>query len=190
MQNRCAWANASPLECLYHDQEWGCPVHDDQVLFEFLLLEGMQAGLSWRTVLQKRDNYRQALANFDPVELVNLTEVQQAELLCNAGLIRNRAKIAAIPINARAFLQVQAEQGSFANYLWGFVNGQAIQNQWQSLSEVPAYTPLSDKISKDLKKRGFKFVGTTICYAYMQAIGLVNDHLVDCFRYTEVQSMR
>ncbi|ALG67267.1 DNA-3-methyladenine glycosylase I [Beggiatoa leptomitoformis] len=190
MQIRCAWAEATPLEMLYHDQEWGCPIHDDLVLFEFLLLEGMQAGLSWRTVLQKRENYRLALAQFDPVKLAVLDETQQALLLSNTGLIRNRAKIAAIPLNARAFLQIQAEYGQFADYLWGFVNGQTIQNNWQQMADIPAQTALSDKISKDLKKRGFKFVGSTICYAYMQAVGLVNDHLVTCFRHAEVLSMR
>jgi len=183
---RCAWAGSDPLYQAYHDREWGVPVHDDRTLFEFLTLEGAQAGLSWITILRKRAAYRDAFAGFDPAVVATFDEARQAELLTNAGIVRNRLKIASTISNARAFLQVQAEFGSFDAYQWRFVDGQPIRNTWRSMAEVPASTPLSDALSRDLKQRGFRFVGTTICYAHMQAIGMVNDHTVDCFRWREV----
>jgi len=184
--NRCAWAGSDPLYQAYHDREWGVPVHDDRTLFEFLTLEGAQAGLSWITILRKRAAYRDAFAGFDPAVVATFDEARQAELLTNAGIVRNRLKIASTISNARAFLQVQAEFGSFDAYQWRFVDGRPIQNAWRSMAEVPASTPLSDTLSRDLKQRGFRFVGTTICYAHMQAIGMVNDHTVDCFRWREL----
>lgn len=185
---RCGWAEASEAEIHYHDNEWGVPVHDDRLLFEFLILEGAQAGLSWSTVLNKREGYRKALDNFDAEKIANYSDKKVAELLANPGIIRNRLKINAAIVNARCFLDVQKEVGAFDHYIWSFVNHQPIVNQWESLDEVPTSTEISGQMSKDLKKRGFKFVGTTICYAYMQAVGLVNDHLVSCFRYREVQA--
>jgi len=183
---RCAWAGSDPLYQAYHDQEWGVPVHDDRLLFEFLTLEGAQAGLSWITILRKRAAYRDAFAGFDPEAVARFDEVKTAELLANAGIVRNRLKIASTISNARAFLRVQAEFGSFDAYQWRFVDGQPIRNAWKDIREVPASTPLSDALSKDLKQRGFRFVGSTICYAHMQAIGMVNDHTVDCFRWREL----
>lgn len=183
---RCGWALRSPLEIAYHDNEWGVPVHDDRVLFEFLILEGAQAGLSWTTVLAKRENYRAALDGFDPEKIVRYTAARKARLLANPGIVRNRLKIESTVSNASAFLDVQAAFRSFDAYLWRFVDGKPIQNQWTALSQVPASTPVSDALSQDLKARGFRFVGTTIMYAYMQAVGLVNDHVLDCHRHKPV----
>jgi DNA-3-methyladenine glycosylase I len=169
----------------YHDEEWGVPVHDDRKQFEFLTLESAQAGLSWWTVLRKREGYRRAFADFDPAKVARFTDKRIARLLENPAIIRNRQKIAAAVNNARRFLEVLAEFGSFDRYIWGFVEGRTIQNKWRSLQELPAKTAESDALSKDLKRRGFKFVGSTIVYAHMQAVGLVNDHLVSCFRHKE-----
>lgn len=171
---------------IYHDTEWGVPLHDDRGLFEFLILEGAQAGLSWATILAKRENYRQAFAGFDPVKCAKLTAKQEAAQMKNEGIVRNRLKIASVAINARAFLEVQSEFGSFDEYIWQFVNGEPLQNKWKSMKEVPARTLQSDALSKDLKRRGFKFIGTTICYAFMQAVGMVNDHVVTCYRHEEL----
>ncbi len=186
MTIRCQWAGTDPLYVTYHDLEWGVPVHDDRTIFEFLILEGAQAGLSWSTILKKRDAYRAAFDNFDPAVVASYGEAKVAELLANPGIVRNRAKIASAIKNAQAFLAVQQEFGSFGAYIWQFVGGQPRQNNWQSLSEIPASTPESEAMSKDLRKRGFNFVGPTICYAHMQATGMVNDHTVDCFRYAEL----
>jgi DNA-3-methyladenine glycosylase I len=183
---RCAWVGSDPLYVEYHDQEWGVPVHDDRTLFEFLILEGAQAGLSWITILRKRPNYRLAYDGFDPAVVARYDDQKIAELLANPGIIRNRLKIQASILNARAFLTVQEEFGSFNAYIWGFVGGQTLHNTWKSISEIPARTPDSDALSKDLVRRGFKFVGSTIMYAHMQATGMVNDHTVDCFRYAEL----
>ena len=180
---RCAWCSDDPLYQAYHDTEWGVPVHDDRTLFEFLTLEGAQAGLSWLTILRKRKNYRRAFDNFDIQRITRYTEHDTQRLLADPGIVRNRLKIASTIGNARATLAVQAQYGSLDSYLWQFVDGQPIINHWRSLSEVPASTPVSDAMSKALKRLGFKFVGTTICYAFMQAVGMVNDHTVDCFRY-------
>jgi DNA-3-methyladenine glycosylase I len=180
-RKRCGWAGDDPLYCAYHDTEWGVPVHDDQRLFEFLILEGAQAGLSWITVLRKRDNYRKAFSGFDPIKVARFDEARRERLMQNEGIIRNRLKIESTVINAKAFLKVQKEFGSFDAYIWSFVGGKPRINRWASLKDVPASTAESDAMSKDLKKRGFKFVGTTICYAFMQACGLVNDHVADCF---------
>lgn len=182
---RCSWAS-NDLNIPYHDTEWGAPVHDDRALFEFLVLEGAQAGLSWDTILRKRDNYRAAFDNFDPVKVAAYDEAKAAELLLNEGIIRNRLKIASAIANAKAFLRVQEEFGSFDKYIWGFVGGKPLDNRLKASSEVPAKTDISDAISKDLKKRGFNFVGSTIMYAFMQATGMVNDHLTSCFRYQEI----
>ncbi len=179
-KKRCSWAGEDPLYCAYHDEEWGVPVHDDQRLFEFLILEGAQAGLSWITVLRKRENYRKAFAGFDPTKVARFDAARRERLMQNEGIIRNRLKIESAVINAKAFLAVQKEFGSFDAYIWTFVGGRTIVNHWRSLKEVPASTAESDAMSKDLKKRGFKFVGSTICYAFMQACGLVNDHIMDC----------
>lgn len=183
---RCGWAGSDPLYCLYHDSEWGVPVHDDRLLFEFLILEGAQAGLSWITILKKREAYRLAFNNFKPEAVALFDEAKILELMNNAGIVRNRLKINAAITNARAFLQVQREFGNFDSYLWGFTGGVTIQNRRASLKDVPATTKESDAMSRDLKKRGFKFVGSTICYAFMQAIGMVNDHTIDCFRSTSL----
>ncbi len=186
-KKRCEWVPPdNPLYVKYHDEEWGVPVHDDRTLFEFLVLEGAQAGLSWLTVLRKRENYRNAFDSFDPVKVAGYDEKKIETLLQDAGIIRNRLKINSAVTNARAFLDVQAEYGSFDAFIWDFTDGTPIINQWKSLKEIPAKTPLSDTISKELKKRGFKFVGSTIIYAHMQATGMVNDHTVDCFRYKEL----
>ena len=184
--SRCAWSTNNPLMIAYHDTEWGVPLHDDQKLFEFLILEGMQAGLSWSTILNKRENFRRAFAEFDVEKVAHFGTREIDRLLQDAGIIRNRLKIEAAINNAQRFSEVQKEIGSFDAYVWGFVNGRPIQNGFKSLQEIPAKTPLSDAISKDLKARGFKFVGSTIVYAHMQATGMVNDHTVDCFRYKEV----
>ena len=189
MTIRCQWAGTDPLYVAYHDLEWGVPVHDDRTIFEFLILEGAQAGLSWSTILKKRDAYRAAFDNFDPAVVAAYDETKVAELLANPGIVRNRAKIASAIKNAQAFLAVQQEFGSFDAYIWQFVGGQPRQNNWRSLSEIPASTPESEAMSKDLRKRGFNFVGPTICYAHMQATGMVNDHTVDCFRYSELSSV-
>lgn len=183
---RCAWAGSDPLYLAYHDEEWGVPIHDDRLLFEFLTLEGAQAGLSWLTILRKRKAYRAAFAGFAPELVARFDAAKVAELLANPGIVRNRLKVESTISNARAFLAVQEEFGSFAAYQWRFVDGQPIQNSWQGIREVPATTPVSDAFSRDLKKRGFRFVGSTICYAHMQAVGMVNDHTVDCFRWREL----
>lgn len=182
---RCPWS-ADELYHRYHDEEWGVPVHDDRVLFEFLILEGAQAGLSWRTILNKRENYRKAFDQFDPEKVARYNEAKIAKLLSNEGIIRNRLKIRSAVQNARAFLKVQDEFGTFDAYSWRFVDGKPIINYRKSIKEVPARTAVSDALSKDLLKRGFKFVGSTICYAHMQAVGMVNDHLVSCFRHKEL----
>ncbi len=185
-KTRCKWAGDDPLYCEYHDSEWGVPLHDDRMLFEFLILEGAQAGLSWITILRKRENYRKAFDHFDANVIANYTPEKLDELLQNEGIIRNKLKITSAIKNAKAFLEVQKEFGSFDQYIWSFTDGKTIQNHWTSMSEVPASTPESEAMSKDLKKRGFKFVGSTICYAFMQATGMVNDHTTDCFRYKAV----
>jgi DNA-3-methyladenine glycosylase I len=182
---RCGWAT-NDLNIAYHDTEWGVPLHDDRGLFEFLVLEGAQAGLSWDTILRKREAYRKAFENFDPAKVARYTDTKCAKLLENEGIIRNRLKIASAVSNAKAFLKVQDEFGSFDSYIWRFVNGKPIRNAWTGIGQVPAKTEVSDIISKDLKKRGFNFVGSTIMYAHMQATGMVNDHLVTCFRYKEL----
>jgi DNA-3-methyladenine glycosylase I len=186
MTSRCAWAGSDPLYLAYHDNEWGVPLHNDRLLFEFLILEGAQAGLSWITILRKRENYRAAYDQFDPKLVAQYDDAKIAELMANPGIVRNRLKISAAVQNARAFLNVQQEFGSFDRYIWGFVGGKTIVNHWQSLREIPPETDESRAMSKDLLKRGFKFVGPTICYAFMQACGMVNDHTVDCFRYQDV----
>ena len=183
---RCEWANKTELEKLYHDNEWGVPIHDDRTLFEFLILEGAQAGLSWSTILRKREGYRKAFRNFDALKISQYSNDDVARLLANPEIIRNRLKINAIITNARIFLKVQKEFGSFDRYIWQFVNGKPIQNTWKKLSEIPSSSSESNAMSVDLKKRGFKFVGTTICYAFMQAVGMVNDHIVSCFRHEQI----
>jgi DNA-3-methyladenine glycosylase I len=184
MKTRCGWSGSDPLYIEYHDTEWGVPVHDDRRLFEFLILEGAQAGLSWITVLRKRENYRKAFDQFDPSKIARYKEAKVAKLLANEGIIRNRLKIAATIQNAAEFVKLQKEFGTFDSYIWQFVNGRPIKNSWKSLKEIPAKTAESDSMSKDLSRRGFKFVGSTICYAFMQACGLVNDHITSCFRYS------
>jgi DNA-3-methyladenine glycosylase I len=186
---RCAWSTSDPLYISYHDREWGVPVHDDRLLFEFLILEGAQAGLSWITILRKRENYRQAFDQFDPQKVARYDDKKILELLNNPGIIRNRAKINAAIGNARAFLAVQEEYGSFDAYVWRFVGGKPLQNTWTEMAQIPAKSAEAEAFSKDLVRRGFKFVGPTICYAHMQATGMVNDHTLDCFRYQEVQQM-
>ena len=186
MITRCEWAGSDPLMVAYHDHEWGMPVHDECTLFEFLILEGAQAGLSWMTILRKRENYRLVFDDFDPVRISQYDDNKIAELLSNPGIVRNKLKIASTIQNAQQFLAIQDEFGSFDAYIWGFVGGKPKRNAWQALSEIPAQSNESAVISADLKKRGFKFVGSTICYAFMQAVGLVNDHVVDCFRYSQV----
>ena len=186
MKSRCSWSATDPLYIKYHDMEWGVPLHDDRRLFEFLILEGAQAGLSWFTILKKRPNYRKAFDHFDPHKIAGYDTLIVNKLLSNEGIVRNKLKINAAIQNAISFLAVQKEFGSFDNYIWRFVGGETIKNKWKALEEIPAQTPESAAMSADLKKRGFKFVGPTICYAYMQAAGLVNDHVVDCFRYEEV----
>jgi DNA-3-methyladenine glycosylase I len=185
-KTRCGWGVSDPLYLQYHDEEWGVPVHDDRRLFEMLVLEGAQAGLSWLTVLRKRKAFRKAFDNFDPLKVSRYSEKRVGKLLQNSGIIRNRLKIEAAIKNAKSFLQVNKEFGSFDRYLWQFVDYRPIQNRWTRLKDIPARTPESDAMSKDLKKRGFSFVGSTICYAFMQAVGMVNDHLVGCYRYKEV----
>jgi DNA-3-methyladenine glycosylase I len=186
MKSRCQWAGPDPIYIKYHDTEWGVPVHDDRRLFEFLILEGAQAGLSWLTILKKRPNYTKAFDNFDPHKVAGYNTRKVKQLISNAGIIRNRLKIEAALQNARSFLAVQQEFGSFDKYIWQFVGGKTLKNNWNTVAEIPAQTAISVAMSSDLKKRSFKFVGPTICYAFMQATGLVNDHTVDCFRYNEV----
>jgi len=183
---RCAWPG-NPLAVVYHDTEWGVPVHDDRLLFEFIVLEGAQAGLSWDTILRKRENYRKAFDNFNPEIVAKYDDKKLAELLSDPGIIRNRLKIASTITNAQAFLKVAEEFGSFDKYIWQFVDYKPIVNRWKSHKEIPAVTPEAEAMAKDLKKRGFKFMGPTICYAHMQATGMVNDHTTDCFRYRELR---
>jgi DNA-3-methyladenine glycosylase I len=186
--SRCAWSLGSPQYIAYHDAEWGVPVHDDRRLFEFIVLEGAQAGLSWSTILHKRENYRRAFDGFDPEKVARYTAKRIEKLLADPGIVRNRLKVESAVSNARAFLAVQEAFGSFDRYIWDFVDGRPIQNRWKSLKQIPARTPLSDTISQDLKQRGFRFVGSTIVYAHMQATGMVNDHLVSCFRHRELKA--
>lgn len=186
---RCEWCGSDPLYVSYHDEEWGVPVRDDRKMFEFLILETFQAGLSWITILRKRENFRKAFANFDVEKVAAFTEKDISRLLQDEGIVRNRLKIAASITNAKAFIEVSNEFGTFSNYLWAFVNNKPLQSQLRSLAELPASTPLSDTISKDLKKRGFKFVGSTIVYAHMQACGMVNDHIDSCFRKEQLSAL-
>lgn len=188
--HRCSWAGTDPLYISYHDHEWGVPVHDDRELFEMLILEGAQAGLSWITILKKRDNYRAAFDEFDPHKMARYNTRKVQALLDNPGIVRNRLKIAAAIHNAKMLLELQEQEGSFDDYLWRYLDGKPIVNAWCNLKEVPPRTALSDTISKDLSKRGFKFVGSTICYAFMQAVGMVNDHAIDCFRHRQLAGGR
>jgi DNA-3-methyladenine glycosylase I len=185
---RCEWANKNELEQSYHDKEWGVPIHDDRSLFEFLILEGAQAGLSWSAILRKRAGYRKAFDNFDARKISRYSEADVSRLLANPEIIRNKLKINATITNARAFLQVQKQFGSFDRYIWQFVHGKSIQNSWKKMTDIPSSSPESEAMSKDLRKRGFKFVGATICYAFMQAVGMVNDHVVGCFRHKELKN--
>ncbi|MEJ2727685.1 MAG: DNA-3-methyladenine glycosylase I [Deltaproteobacteria bacterium] len=186
MKIRCAWAGSDPLYIKYHDTEWGVPLHDDRKLFEFLMLDGFQAGLSWITILKKRPNYRNAFDHFDPEKIAVYDLCKIEALLSDQGIVRNKLKIEAAIQNARAFLSVKKEFASFNDYIWQFTGGKTIKNAWKTMADIPAQTNVSAAMSKDLKKRGFKFVGPTICYAFMQAAGMVNDHVVDCFRYHQV----
>jgi DNA-3-methyladenine glycosylase I len=186
----CAWPTKSQLLLDYHDQEWGVPLHDDQKLFEFMLLDAFQAGLSWDIILKKRENFRRALHDFDPTRIAKYKQKDLDHLLQDEGIIRNRLKIQAAVTNAQHFLEIQREFDSFDEYIWQFVGGKPIQNRWKTMSQIPVSTPQSDAMSADLKKRGFKFVGSTICYAFMQAAGMVNDHLVGCWRYKEINGMK
>lgn len=188
-KTRCDWGTTSPLYVDYHDNEWGVPVHDDRKLFEFLILEGAQAGLSWETVLKKRENYRKAFSNFDPEKISRYGDKKIEALLGDKGIIRNRLKITSAINNAKRFLEVRKEFETFDTYIWQFVDGRSITNRYKSIRELPATTKISDAMSKDLKKRGFTFVGSTICYAHMQATGMVNDHIVDCYRYKEIKGI-
>jgi DNA-3-methyladenine glycosylase I len=183
---RCAWSNTDPLMISYHDTEWGVPTHDDRKLFEYLVLDAMQAGLSWAIILKKRENFRRALHGFDPARIARYTNRDLRRLLADPGIVRNRLKLEAIIANARRFLDTQDTLGSFHEYIWGFVDGEPITHRYRFISQIPARSRESDAMSKDLGRRGFRFVGSTICYAFMQAAGLVNDHLVDCFRYRQV----
>jgi DNA-3-methyladenine glycosylase I len=187
MKQRCAWASGDPLYEKYHDEEWGVPLKDDDMLFEFLILEGFQAGLSWITILKKRENFRKAFSKFDAKKIAKYTDKDFDRLMQDAGIIRNKLKIKAAITNAQVFLNVQKEFGSFSNYFWGFTDGKPIVNKWKEMGQIPAKTELAEIISKDMKKRGFKFVGPTIIYAHMQATGMVNDHVVSCSRWSEVQ---
>ncbi len=187
-KERCGWCGIDPVYVAYHDDDWGVPVRDDRTLFEFLILEGAQAGLSWSTILNKRAGYRRLYDDFDPQLVVRYDDAKVAELLSDPAIVRNRAKVVASIGNARAFLEIRAEFGSFSDYIWRFTDGVPIQNAWTTLAEIPAKTPLAEAISKDLKSRGFKFVGPTIVYAHMQATGMVNDHIVSCFRHSEVKA--
>ena len=183
---RCAWVGDDPRYIRYHDEEWGVPAHDDRLLFEFLILEGAQAGLSWSTILNKRDHYREAFDQFDPRVIATYDDAKIEALLQDPGIVRNRRKVEAAITNARSFLTIKQEFGTFDRYIWGFVDARPIQNAWRSIGEIPSESPESIAMSKALKKRGFKFVGPTICYAFMQAVGMVNDHTIDCFRYHEL----
>ncbi len=187
-KKRCGWAGGNPLMLRYHDEDWGVPVHDDRLLFQFLILEGAQAGLTWRTILERRENYRRAFSNFDARKIAGYGAKDTRRLLADAGIIRNRLKVAATILNARKFLETQEEFGSLDAYIWRFVGGKTIDNKIGSMKQIPATTAQSDRMSKDLKRRGFKFVGPTICYAFMQAVGMVNDHEVSCFRHAKVAS--
>lgn len=187
MKKRCEWAIKTKHEEAYHDHEWGVPLHDDRLLFEFLILEGAQAGLSWSTILAKRDNYRVAFDNFDYHKVAQYDQAKVDKLLSNSGIIRNKLKINAAISNAKAYIEVIKEYGSFDQYIWGFLGGKSIRNSWKHFNEVPAQTAISEQMSKTLKKRGFKFIGPTICYAFMQATGMVNDHTTDCFRYDQLK---
>lgn len=187
---RCGWCGSDPLYVRYHDEEWGVPLRDDRKLFEMLVLEGAQAGLSWLTILRKREAYRRAFAGFDPERVARFGPRDLERLLGDPGIVRNRAKLSAAIGNARAFLELKERTGSFSDYQWGFVDGAPIVNHWRSLKEVPAETPLSQALSKDLRQRGFRFVGPTIVYAHTQAVGMVNDHLIDCFRYSALSGKR
>ncbi|MCL2185054.1 MAG: DNA-3-methyladenine glycosylase I [Treponema sp.] len=186
---RCEWCESSELYTKYHDEEWGFPVIDDQKHFEFLVLESAQAGLSWITILKKRENYRKAYDNFDPKKVARYTEAKKTRLLSNEGIIRNRLKIEASINNAKNFLEIQREFGSFSKYIWSFTNGKPIIGKWKTISEIPARSELSDAVSADLKKRGFKFLGSIIIYSHLQATGIINDHLIDCFRYKEIKKI-
>lgn len=183
MKKRCGWVNEDPLYIAYHDHEWGIPIYDDKLLFEFLILEGAQAGLSWYTILKRRDNYRKAFDNFNPKKIALYDKRKITSLLKDEGIIRNKLKVESVVTNAKCYLDILKEFGNFSDYIWHFVGGKPVNNKWKSLKEVPDKTPLSDAMSKDLKKRGFKFVGSTICYAYMQAVGMINDHITSCFCY-------
>ncbi len=187
---RCEWANLNPLETQHHDEEWGVPVRDDRMLFEMLILESAQSGLSWATILQKRDGYLKAFDNFDAKKISKYSSSKIETLVNDPGIVRNKLKINATIENAKRFLGIQQEYGSFEKYIWSFVNGKPINNKWKSISEIPSSSPESERMSKDLKKKGFKFVGPTTCYAYMQAVGMVNDHTVSCFRYKEVKKLQ
>ena len=189
LQNRCKWVTDDPIYRQYHDEEWGVPCHDDRSLFEFLILEGAQAGLSWITILRKRDNYRRLFDQFDASRIARYDAAKIASLLADPGIVRNRLKVEAAVTNARAYLKIKDENDSFAQYIWGFVDGRPLQNRWRSSAEVPVSTSISDALSRELKRQGFKFVGTTICYAFMQAVGMVNDHTRDCFRHAAVKDM-
>jgi DNA-3-methyladenine glycosylase I len=189
MIKRCAWVPNDDLYTKYHDEEWGVPVYDDRLLFEFLILEGAQAGLSWSTILNKRENYRKAFDHFEVKKIASYKQKKTDELLDNPGIVRNRLKIKSTIQNAKAFLEIQKEVGNFSSYIWSFVDGKPLINHFKNVSDIPAKTEISDEMSKDLKKRGFNFVGSTICYAFMQAVGMVNDHTVDCFRYKQVNAL-
>lgn len=182
MKTRCAWCTSDPLYTQYHDEEWGVPVHDDRLLFEMLILEGAQAGLSWFTILKRRGSYREAFDHFDAKKIARYDKKKTTALMADPGIIRNRLKVAAAVTNAQAFLEVQKEHGTFDRYIWSFVGGKTKRNRWKSLGQIPAQSPEAEAMSKDLKKRGFRFVGPTICYAFMQAVGMVDDHMADCFR--------
>jgi DNA-3-methyladenine glycosylase I len=189
MKNRCNWCGSDPLYIAYHDDEWGVPAHDDRRLFEFLILEGAQAGLSWFTILKKRENYRKAFHGFDFERIARYTQPDIGRLLADAGIVRNRLKIESAIKNARGVLKIREEYGSLDAFVWRYFDGVPVQNAWKNLAELPAHTKDSDEMSKDLKKRGFSFVGSTICYAFMQAVGMVNDHVTDCFRYGEIANV-
>lgn len=186
---KCSWATKHKLEEEYHDTEWGVPVYDERLLFEFLILEGAQAGLSWRTVLAKRPHYRSVFDNFDAKKIIHYDQNKIDELLNDSGIIRNKLKINSVITNAKAFLEIQKEYGCFSKFIWDFVGGKPVQNAWKTFEEIPTKTEISELMSKTLKKKGFKFVGTTICYAFMQAVGIVNDHTTDCFRYNQIKNM-
>jgi len=186
---RCEWCGSDPLYIAYHDKEWGVPLHDDRLLFELLILEGAQAGLSWLTILKKRENYKKAFHSFDPEMIADYTQRDIDRLMENLGIVRNRLKIESVIKNARGVLKIKEEFGSFDTYLWNYVENTPIQNKWKSVADIPVQTEISERMSKDLKKRGFNFVGPTICYAFMQAIGMVNDHTTDCFRYEELKGL-